>query len=163
MLKPEDLDRVRLSAKPLGQRLVANLMLSWDYRVPKRTEIILEGTQHIPETGGAFLAMNHTDRYNYWPLQYRMYRLGLPFTASWVKGKYFESRALARFLQATNNIPLPSVDTSSQVTFSKRWGVHQPKTNIDSCVTRPKGDRPVMARPKRRCWRTRWDARIHPN
>ncbi|MEO0811817.1 MAG: 1-acyl-sn-glycerol-3-phosphate acyltransferase, partial [Myxococcota bacterium] len=54
-------------------------------------------------------AMNHTDRYNYWPFQYQMYREGVArFTATWVKGKYYENPMMARFMMSTNNIPVPS-------------------------------------------------------
>jgi 1-acyl-sn-glycerol-3-phosphate acyltransferase len=53
--------------------------------------------------------MNHTDRYNYWPFQFQMYHQGIPrFTATWVKGKYYENPVMARFFDATNNIPVPS-------------------------------------------------------
>jgi 1-acyl-sn-glycerol-3-phosphate acyltransferase len=54
-------------------------------------------------------ALNHTDRYNYWPFQYRMWRRGdLPFTTTWVKGKYYENKWLGWFFDQCNNIPLPS-------------------------------------------------------
>jgi 1-acyl-sn-glycerol-3-phosphate acyltransferase len=106
-----DLDRLRrikLSDRPLGQRIVANLGLSIDFRFPRKTEVVLENEEWLPQDGGCFLAMNHTDRYNYWPLQYKMYRRGLPFTATWVKGKYYENSVMARFMDLTNNIPIPS-------------------------------------------------------
>lgn len=102
------LRRLRLHRRPRGQVVFANLVLAPDYRFPRRTHISLEGAAQIPTNGGAILAMNHTDRFNYWPFQYRMYRAGLPFTATWVKGKYYESAAMTWFLSQTNNIPLPS-------------------------------------------------------
>ena len=108
MLDLERLRRIKLSREPLGQRIVANLLLLPDYTFPRRTEIVLEGAHNLPSEGPTFLAMNHTDRYNYWPLQYRLYREGLGFTATWVKGKYYENAFIARFMEATNNIPLPS-------------------------------------------------------
>lgn len=108
MLDLARLQRIRLSQRPIGQRVVANLGLFFDYRLPRRTEIVIEGREHLPPDGGAFLAMNHTDRYNYFPLQYAMYRAGLPFTATWVKGKYYENRFVGAFMDSTNNIPLPS-------------------------------------------------------
>ncbi|MEB2311886.1 MAG: 1-acyl-sn-glycerol-3-phosphate acyltransferase [Sorangiineae bacterium] len=107
MLDLERLKRIELSPRPRGQILIANLGLVFDYRFPRKTEIVLEGKERLPK-GGAFLAMNHTDRYNYWPLQYGMYREGLAFTATWVKGKYYENRFLGRFMDSTNNIPTPS-------------------------------------------------------
>jgi 1-acyl-sn-glycerol-3-phosphate acyltransferase len=97
-----------LTRRPRGQVIVGRFGLSLDYRFPKRTEIVIENPERVPANGGAFLAMNHTDRYNYWPLQYQMWRLGLPFTATWVKGKYYENRVIGAFMDSTNNIPLPS-------------------------------------------------------
>lgn len=109
MLDLDRLNKIKLHRRPVAQRLVAELVLRADYRFPKRTEIILEGLDNLPRDRGVYLAMNHTDRYNYWPFQYQMYRQGdLRFTATWVKGKYYENRWLASFLDANNNIPLPS-------------------------------------------------------
>jgi 1-acyl-sn-glycerol-3-phosphate acyltransferase len=109
MLDLERLQRIRLRRRPPGQVLIAELVLRFDYRFPKRTRIDLEGVEHIPRDRSVFLAMNHTDRYNYWPFQYQMYRhRGLRFTATWVKGKYYENRLMGGFMDRTNNIPLPS-------------------------------------------------------
>lgn len=109
MLDLERLRRIKLHRRPIGQRLVAELVLRADYRFPRKTEIVLEGVDNIPRDRGVYFAMNHTDRYNYWPFQYQMYRRGdLRFTATWVKGKYYENRLMAAFLDANNNIPLPS-------------------------------------------------------
>ena len=92
----------------MGQLVMANMVLSIDYTVPRKTQIQLEGVENLPRDRTVFLAMNHTDRYNYWPVQYAMYRAGLPFTATWVKGKYYDHPVTSRFLDAMNNIPLPS-------------------------------------------------------
>ena len=109
MLDLDRLKKIKLYTRPLGQRLVANLMLRADYRFPKKTEIVLEGVENIPRDRGVYFAMNHTDRFNYWPFQYAMYRRGdLRFTATWVKGKYYENKWLGAFLDNNNNIPLPS-------------------------------------------------------
>lgn len=109
MLDLARLEAIRLRRVPYGQVVVGEVMLRWDYLLPRRTRIVLEGVEHLPRDRGVFLAMNHTDRYNYWPLQYQMYRHGgLRFTATWVKGKYYENALLGRFMDTTNNIPLPS-------------------------------------------------------
>ncbi|MSP92967.1 MAG: hypothetical protein EXR79_14385 [Myxococcales bacterium] len=108
MLDLARLQRIRLARHPLGQYIVANLLLSWDYRFPRRTHIEVEGTENIREDVPVVFAMNHTDRYNYWPFQYTLYRRGLGFTATWVKGKYYENALTAWFLDGTNNIPLAS-------------------------------------------------------
>ena len=123
MLDLDRLDRIRLSARPIGQLIVGNVGLGLDYRFPRKTEIVLDGArEHIPKKGGVFLAMNHTDRYNYWPFQYAMYRAGLPFTATWVKGKYYENRFIGAFMDSMNNIPLPSRGYVIATEFRKRAG-----------------------------------------
>lgn len=107
MLDLARLERIKLRTTPPGQVLVANLGLALDFRFPRRTEIVLEGADQLPDRN-VILAMNHTDRFNYWPLQYQLYREGLGFTATWVKGKYYESRFVGWFMDMCNNIPLPS-------------------------------------------------------
>lgn len=109
MLDLKRLQRIKLHKRPPVQLFIANAILVFDYRLPRRTRITLEGVENIPRDRGVFLAMNHTDRYNYWPFQYQMYRHGgLRFTATWVKGKYYEKRLMGAFMDSTNNIPLPS-------------------------------------------------------
>lgn len=109
MLDLARLKKLKLNKKPLGQIIVAETVMRADFSFPRRTEIILEGTGNIPAERPVFFAMNHTDRYNYWPFQYQMYRHGgLRYTATWVKGKYYENGVMARFFDATNNIPVPS-------------------------------------------------------
>ena len=79
------------------------------YRFPRKTEIVIEGLERIPRDRSVFFAMNHTDRYNYWPFQYALHRTGEHrYVATWVKGKYYENPAIAWFMDRTNNIPLPS-------------------------------------------------------
>ena len=108
MLDLDRLRRIRLHRRPRGQILIAEMVLRFDYAFPKKTRIRLEGLDNIPKDRPVFFAMNHTDRYNYWPFQYRLYREGQRFTATWVKGKYYENRMMGAFMDATNNIPLPS-------------------------------------------------------
>ncbi|MEZ0311984.1 MAG: lysophospholipid acyltransferase family protein [Myxococcota bacterium] len=109
MLDLKRLKKLRLHRRPFGQVVLADTVMRVDYNWPRPTEIILEGVGNIPVDRPVFFAMNHTDRYNYWPFQYQMYRQGLPrFTATWVKGKYYENAVMARFFDATNNIPVPS-------------------------------------------------------
>lgn len=107
---PIDLDLmrgIRLSAAPKFQIFLAHTFLRVVFNVPTKTEIVIEGLENIPREP-VFYAMNHTDKYNYWPFQYQLWQRLSRFTATWVKGKYFESKLLSLFLVATNNIPLPS-------------------------------------------------------
>ncbi|MCB9704150.1 MAG: 1-acyl-sn-glycerol-3-phosphate acyltransferase [Myxococcales bacterium] len=143
MLDLDRLRRIRLSKRPLGQLLVANLGLRWDYRFPRRTEIVIEGVENIPSDRGVFLAMNHTDRYNYWPLQYELYRRGLRMTATWVKGKYYEGGMTARFLDFTNNIPLPSRGYVITIEFRREIG--RPPSREEYRVLRDLVDRKIAA------------------
>ena len=96
------LERVNLHRTPWGQLLMAQV-LRLDYRFPRRTKIVLEGPEHLESGQSYILAMNHTDRYNYWPFQYQLYRQRLGYTATWVKGKYYEnlSRPSAHFRSRT--------------------------------------------------------------
>jgi len=99
--------RIRLSARPLAQRIVGHTLLTPNYRLPKRVRIDLEGLENLPDEPVIF-AMNHTDRYNYWPFQYQLWKQQSRFTATWVKGKYYENEVMARFMEWTNNIPTVS-------------------------------------------------------
>lgn len=109
MLDLARLQKIRLRKRPPMQILIAQLILRFDYALPRPTHILLEGTENIPRDRGVFFAMNHTDRYNYWPFQYQLYRQGgNRFTATWVKGKYYENWAMGAFMDSANNIPLPS-------------------------------------------------------
>jgi len=101
------LQRIHLTRRPPGQLVVAAL-LGLDYRFPRRTEIVVEGLERIPQDRSVLLAMNHTDRYNYWPFQYFMHTQRLRYTATWVKGKYYQHPLMAWFMDKTGNIPLPS-------------------------------------------------------
>lgn len=123
MLDAETLRRVTLSRRPFGQRFVAWVYLWPNFSLPPKLEIVVEGLEKIPDRP-VILAMNHTDRYNYWPFQYFMYmKAGLPrFTATWVKGKYYENRFVARFLMSTNNIPVPSRGYIISTRFRKHLG-----------------------------------------
>ncbi len=79
----------------------------------KNIRIEIEGVGNIPKHPVIF-AMNHTDRYNYWPFMYKLwdlYKKGIikyPYIANWVKGKYYENRFIASFMKFTGNIPVPS-------------------------------------------------------
>lgn len=122
MLTAETLRGVHLSSKPWVQRCVAWAYLWPNYSLPKRTHIVIEGLESLPDHPVIF-AMNHTDAYNYWPFQYEMYMRGYPrFIATWVKGKYYEKPLLARFLMSTNNIPIPSRGYVITTRFRKHLG-----------------------------------------
>ncbi len=102
------LRKVNLTKTPWGQLVTANFAMAPDYHFPRKTDIVLEGVENLPEDLGVIFAMNHTDRYYPWPFQYQLYRRKLGFTVTWVKAKYFENWFVGPFMRFCNNIPLPS-------------------------------------------------------
>ncbi len=107
MLTLGRLRSIRLTAHPRFQRLVAYMLLMPNYNLPPRVRIRFEGFDNVPEHPVLF-AMNHTDRYNYWPFQYWLWRNEGRFTATWVKGKYYQNPYVGKFMEVTNNIPTVS-------------------------------------------------------
>jgi 1-acyl-sn-glycerol-3-phosphate acyltransferase len=107
MLDLPRMRRIRLSARPRVQRLIGRAVLTPNYLLPPRVHIDVEGRELVPPEPVIY-AMNHTDRYNYWPFQWWLWRAQGRYTATWVKGKYYESRFTGRFMELTNNIPAPS-------------------------------------------------------
>lgn len=109
MIDEAHLTNLKLSEVSFGQNVVASTFLMLNYKLPPVTRIVLEGVENVPRDGMAIFALNHTDRYNYWPFQYEMWRHGgLPYTTTWVKGRYYDNAALSWFFDQCNNIPLPS-------------------------------------------------------
>ena len=106
MLDLRRMDRIRLSARPRAQRLVALGVLAPNYGLAG-VDTQFEGFERVPDEPVIF-AMNHTDRYNYWPWQYWIWKDSGRFTAAWVKGKYYESRLLALFMESMLQLPTVS-------------------------------------------------------
>ena len=107
MLDLPRMERIRLTARPRVQRVVGWSLLAPNYELPPRVRIDLEHIDRLPDYPVVF-AMNHTDRYNYWPFQYKLWRQLSRFTATWVKGKYYQSSFVGKFMELTNNIPTVS-------------------------------------------------------
>ncbi len=107
MLDIPRMQRIRLSAHPRGQIAVALGILAPSYEIYPGVEIEFEGFDKVPREPVVFV-MNHTDRYNYFPFQYRLYRQHARFTATWVKGKYYENPVVGSFMEHTSNIPTVS-------------------------------------------------------
>ena len=107
MLDLARLSRLRLNRQPKGQKFVAYAYLMPNFAFLPGVDIRFEGLENLPDEPVVF-AMNHTDRYNYWPFQYTLWRKTGRFTATWVKGKYFEGKVTSAFLEMTNNIPAAS-------------------------------------------------------
>ena len=107
MLTAEFLSTIQLNQIPQGQIWWAKV-LSLNYALPRKTEVVVEGIENLPTDRRVFLAMNHTDRYNSWPLQHHLHLSRKEYTCTWVKGKYYLNPLVRTFLLSTNNIPLAS-------------------------------------------------------
>ncbi len=108
MLTLDVMDEIEMKPRPWGQLALAAGLLMPSYHKPwAKTTIRLEGREHLPAEPVIF-AMNHTDRYNYWPFQYRIWRDDGRYTTTWVKGKYFNHPALRAFMIKTGNLAVPS-------------------------------------------------------
>ena len=103
MLDIARLERIRLTRYPLSQRTIGQL-LRLNYGMLPGVSVEFENPERIPDERCIY-AMNHTDRYNYWPFQFRLWRLLNRFTATWVKGKYYESSAIGKFMEMMNQLP----------------------------------------------------------
>lgn len=95
-----------MSPKPVGQRVLAELWVrpSWWLR---GVTVEVDGLERIPVDRPVVIAMNHTDRYNYFGLQTALHRRG-SYVSTWVKGKYYRHPLTAAFMRLTSNIPVPS-------------------------------------------------------
>lgn len=100
------LQRLSLVRRPRTQRTMG-LLLALNYHWLPGVAIELEHFERIPDRPVLF-AMNHTDRYNYFPFQFKLWRRLDRFTATWVKGKYYESAFLARFMESMLQLPTVS-------------------------------------------------------
>ena len=110
MIDSEYLKKIKLASRPLGQRIVAHLLLLPNYRLFQKVDIRIENMERIPRDESVIFAMNHTDRFNYWPFQYQLFRAReFPFTTVWVKAKYYKNAFLAKGLDLCNLIPVPSM------------------------------------------------------
>ena len=108
MLNLPRLRRIRLTPKPLTQRMVGGLVLPLNYHVwPGKVRIEVEGAENLPP-GPVIFAMNHPDRYNYFPFQYWLRNQTQRYTATWVKGKYYENAGVGAFMEFTNQLPTVS-------------------------------------------------------
>lgn len=111
MLDIPTLQRIRFQETPVFQRIVGDLVVAPMYQFYPGVKIHFEGfEEHVPPDRPVIYAMNHTDRYNYFPFQVRLYkgRKNKRYTATWVKGKYYEHPVIAQFMERAAQIPVPS-------------------------------------------------------
>lgn len=110
MIDIEYLKRITVVSRPFAHKALANLLLWPNYHLFANVDIRIENIERIPTDESVIFAMNHTDRFNYWPFQYRLLRAKkFPFTTVWVKGKYYKNEMLAKGLDICHLIPVPSM------------------------------------------------------
>jgi 1-acyl-sn-glycerol-3-phosphate acyltransferase len=110
MIDLDYLKKIKLVTRPLGQQIVGWVLLTPNYYWFAKVHIEILNIDRIPRDENVIFAMNHTDRFNYWPFQYKMWRMKcFPFTTVWVKGKYYSNAWLAKGLDWCNLIPVPSM------------------------------------------------------
>lgn len=125
MIDIEYLKKIKLVPQPLGQKIVANFLLLPNYHIFQKVDIRIENAERIPRGESVIFAMNHTDRFNYWPFQYKLLKMReFPFTTVWVKAKYYKNAFLAKGLDLCNLIPVPSmgylIEEYYRKTFNRR-------------------------------------------
>ena len=107
MLDLPRLKRIRLMKRPIGQVFFGHTVLSPNYNFLPGIDIQVEGIDKIPNEPVIY-AMNHTDRFNYFPFMYKMWKLEQRYITVWVKGKYYESPIVGAFMELTSNLPTVS-------------------------------------------------------
>ena len=123
MVDIEYLKQIKLVSEPLGQKLIGTFFLGPNFNLVSKVDIRIENVERIPRGESVIFAMNHTDRFNYWPFQYKMWRMGdLAWTTVWVKGKYYRNDLLAKGLDWCNLIPVPSMGYLIEEFFQKKAG-----------------------------------------
>lgn len=104
------MDRVNLQPNPKAHKLIGELFLKPIYKL-RKLNIVLEGLENIPDEPVVYV-MNHTDRFNYFPFQYQLHllrdKIKCPYTAPWVKLKYYESKFLTMIFNWGGCLPMPS-------------------------------------------------------
>ena len=115
MLIRKYLENRHLNPKPFMHIALVESLIRWDYAFPRKTRIIIENLERLPQDRAAIIAMNHTNIYNYVPFLYQLYqeyRAGsdrpFPSYAFWSKARFFHNPLAGRFLAAGNVLPLPS-------------------------------------------------------
>ena len=109
MLDLARLARIHLAHRPYFQHFMGGAVLEPLYRFLPGVDIRFEGYENVERAGGPVIfAMNHTDRFNYFPFQWYLWRHHDGFTTAWVKGKYYEIPAVSHFLEASAQLPVPS-------------------------------------------------------
>jgi 1-acyl-sn-glycerol-3-phosphate acyltransferase len=122
MVNIEFLNKINLATSPWAQKFVGYAILAPNYHLFAKVKIKMENIENIPKGEPVIFAMNHTDRFNYWPFQYKLLRAkDYPFTTVWVKGTYFNNKILGYLLKLCNTFPVPSKGYIIRELFKKTF------------------------------------------
>lgn len=109
MIDLPTLQSIRVNPQPKVQKFMAHCLLGPNYGFLPGVKMEVDEstgyTLHDLPPAPVIFAMNHTDKYNYWPFQYTLYKHTGRLTATWVKGKYYQNKWMGRFMRWANNIP----------------------------------------------------------
>jgi len=122
MVNLEYLNNINLVSIPRMQQFLGTFMLGPNYNIFQQVDIVLENLENIPKGENVIFAMNHTDRFNYWPFQYKLWKsVHYPWTTVWVKGKYYRNKWLGHGLDLCNLIPVPSLAYLIEEFYTKKF------------------------------------------
>ena len=122
MIDHNYLKKINLVTIPTMQRFLGTFVLTPNYRLFAKVDIEIQNMERIPKDETVIFAMNHTDRYNYWPFQYKLWRANqYPYTTVWVKAKYYKNAALGKMLDWCNLIPVPSMGYLIEEVYKKNF------------------------------------------
>ncbi|MBF0225062.1 MAG: 1-acyl-sn-glycerol-3-phosphate acyltransferase [Desulfobacterales bacterium] len=123
MITVSYLEKINLSPNPRFQKIIGDLILTPNYNFFANVDIDIKDIHRVPKDENVIFAMNHTDRYNYWPFMYKLWKLKkYPFITVWVKGEYYRNKWLAKALNGCNLIPVPSMKYLIEEIFQNTFG-----------------------------------------
>lgn len=131
MLDLPRLKRIKLMKRPIGQVFFGHTVLGPNYNFLPGVDIRVEGIEKIPNEPVIY-AMNHTDRFNYFPFMYRMWKLKERYITVWVKGKYYEGPLVGAFMELTSNLPTVSRGYIITKDFTQTMGRRPKQAEYDT-------------------------------
>jgi len=100
------LESIKIPRVPLLQKCMLYGVLHPNFAYCPGVEIVYENLPDL-DAGPFIFAVNHTDRYNYFPAMYPLYMKGR-VVSFWAKGKYYENPILGGILSHLGTLPTVS-------------------------------------------------------